>query len=52
MTLDEYFTVCREFAIDLQATVSHSTHAKSFHAPLHVGHATEDDDGDQSLNSH
>ena len=46
MTLEEYFRVCREFAIDLQATMSHSTHAKSFHAPL--GYATEADNGDNT----
>ena len=42
MTLEEYFNVCREFAIDLQATMSHSTHANSFQALL--GHATADGD--------
>jgi hypothetical protein len=36
----------REFAIDLQATMSHSTHANSFHALL--GYATEADNGDDT----
>jgi len=46
MTLGEYFSVCREFAIDLQATMSHSTHANSFHALL--GYVTEADNGDDT----
>ena len=30
LTLEEYFDVCREFTIELQATTSQQNHAKSF----------------------
>ena len=34
LTLEEYFTVCRDFAIEHQSTTSQTNHAKSFQALL------------------
>ena len=39
LTLEEYFEVCREFAIELQSTTAHHNHAKSFQSLL--GHDDE-----------
>jgi len=40
LTLEEYFDVCREFAIELQTNISEHNHAKSFQTLL--GHKNED----------